>query len=477
MIRRVGPLLLLALLAAPVAAETEAEVRALGQALHDADLERAAVAARRLRTLGAAAEPATGDLIQALDRVLPEQRRRAIWDPWQNTLVTYRRDVLAALVAIGPKAEAGLPKILHELDGARGYPDREIDWLVRPLFDDWRGQVPGVKAGLLRWARRGNSGVTDSLWQRIRAWLVSLGPEAYPVWDAWLASRVRDDGFAVRVLNDEGDAGLPLLQKHFDRDRALQDRMLRTWIQAGHLPPFAREQALDRLATETMEQLAPAIVTILAAMDADLAPQLAARLVPERFHWNTWRALSSHGGAFGRRVGQHWFDAHGPKPRPQGFDGDGRRATVALGGPGGGTFRETPGGLLVGLRYTYELVNWAPAIRSIQGLYWQDGRMSEGKVYGKHGAKRGTVMSKPGYAIGGLYAQHGARFQGFAVVYMRHLDGRLDPKDAYIDTWHGSSITGHTETCLAGEGYDIVGIHGRTGADIDALGLIERRSP
>ena len=120
-------------------------------------------------------------------------------------------------------------------------------------------------------------------------------------------------------------------------------------------------------------------------------------------------------------------------------------------------------------------MNWAPAIRSIQGLYWHGGKITEGKVYGKRGSKQGQVMSHPGYAIGGLYAQQGARFQGFAVIYMRHRDGKLDPKDAYINTWHGDAITGHTEVRIAGEGFEIVGIHGRAGADIDAFGLIERR--
>ncbi len=477
MIWRTTVLLLLAVLAAPAAAETEAEVRALGKALHDPDLEKAAVAAKRLRELGAEAEPATDDLIKALDRRIPEGLRRRIWHPWRGVMPSYQSDVVKALLAIGPPAKAALPKLLAFLGATRAYKGKPLDWLVQPLFDVWRGKVPDAKEGLLAWARGGARGLTKPLQQRFRVWLVSLGKEAHPIWDAWLQTGVLDDAFAVGVLHEEGAAGLPLLAKHFSRDRALQTTMLRAWIQAGHLPAFSHEHVLDRLATESMERKANAVVTILAAMTKDLAPSLAAKLGAQRFHWNTWRALSSHGGSFGRRVGRHWYAANAPKVRTQGFAKDGLRDTAALGGAGGTTFRETAGGLLVGLRYTYELVNWAPAIRSIQGLYWHEGKMLDGRVYGKHGAKRGEVMSKPGYAIGGLFAQQGKRFQGFAVIYMRHLDGKLDPKDAYIDTWHGDAITGHTEMRLAGEGYDIVGIHGRAGSDIDAFGLIERRPP
>lgn len=57
------------------------------------------------------------------------------------------------------------------------------------------------------------------------------------------------------------------------------------------------------------------------------------------------------------------------------------------------------------------------------------------------------------------------------------IDGdRLNIQDSYESSWAGGK-GGGGETRLGGNGRQVVGIHGRCGADLDAVGLIQKKDP
>ena len=58
------------------------------------------------------------------------------------------------------------------------------------------------------------------------------------------------------------------------------------------------------------------------------------------------------------------------------------------------------------------------------------------------------------------------------VVVFQKIDGsRLDPKDRYESDWFGGKEGAET-ALTAADGEAVVGVFGRAGADVDALGLV-----
>ena len=76
-----------------------------------------------------------------------------------------------------------------------------------------------------------------------------------------------------------------------------------------------------------------------------------------------------------------------------------------------------------------------------------------------------------GYAVGAIVAKTGGNVDGFKVVFMRVGKQMLDPNDSYESEWLGGR-GGGDETLLSGEGNPIVGVYGRCGGWVDAIGLI-----
>ena len=457
-----------------VYAEGDAEIRALGEQLLDPDLEVACKAAHELEALGERAAPALEQLVKALDRQLPEGVAQQHYHPWMGMLPAYRRGVVATLEAIGPSAKAAVPGLVRMLERR---PGGARDWLIRPLFTYWR-EDEVARSALKTWATNPRLRVDGELANQIKSWLASLGPEAHDVWDAWLTDGIGDSGFAMHTLYEAGAPGRAILRKHFETSPHHAKAMLDMWIDAGELPTFARTEAITRLGRDVLGSRTAALAELLAGTEPDTAHEVAAALGDSPMYWDSWRQISTRADDWSRRVGRDWFEAQRPKASLTGFEAAGLRRTTAYGGPGGTSFEEPPGGLLVGLRYTRGTVQWRPAIRSIQGVYLKEGALRDGPRHGQPGAQGGVVMAQPGYAIGGLCVQHGVRFESFAVVFMRVTsDDSLDPTDAYIDTWHGGWLAGHATPLLGGEGHAIVALHGRAGADVDALGLVELHRP
>lgn len=145
--------------------------------------------------------------------------------------------------------------------------------------------------------------------------------------------------------------------------------------------------------------------------------------------------------------------------------------TDAVGGGGGAVFEENPEGapLLVGFRLTQNNNH----VRSLQGLYRQGERLIEGQRSGNPNGETTELLAKPGYAVGGLRVRGGDRVRAFKVVFMRIAGPLLSTSDAYESDWYCGDESG--TLLLAGDGYPVVGLHGRRGNDLDALGLTTLR--
>jgi len=154
---------------------------------------------------------------------------------------------------------------------------------------------------------------------------------------------------------------------------------------------------------------------------------------------------------------------------------DGTVWTRAVGGDGGGAFAELPeDAVLVGLRYATADYSGHRIVGRLQGLYRSaDGTLQDGRAIGDVGHGEVELLAREGYAIGGLLMRGGDRIDGFEILFQRQRGRRLDPDDLYLSGWQGGA-GGGTEVLLGGDGRVAVGLHGRHGANPDAIGLILR---
>lgn len=136
-----------------------------------------------------------------------------------------------------------------------------------------------------------------------------------------------------------------------------------------------------------------------------------------------------------------------------------------IGNPEGGfPFRmvNPQGETLLGFKYS--MGSWAgePAIRDMTPLY--DRSSSPDRSI--------SIVAKEGYAVGGLKIDAPKYVSAVQIVFQRiKPDGQLDPGDAYPSEWIGKPSEKEVPT-VDGAGKKAIGIHGRRGAIIDALGLV-----
>ncbi len=84
------------------------------------------------------------------------------------------------------------------------------------------------------------------------------------------------------------------------------------------------------------------------------------------------------------------------------------------------------------------------------------------------------VVARPGYAVGGVIVDGDNNITAMKVVFMRRLLNGVDPSDSYESQWFGKQ-TGNPLHLLGGRGDHIIGIYGRKGLNVDALGLLLAR--
>jgi hypothetical protein len=148
------------------------------------------------------------------------------------------------------------------------------------------------------------------------------------------------------------------------------------------------------------------------------------------------------------------------------------RCLPPLGGKGGGAFADAPKepGLLIGVHVTVGNVYGNPCISSIQPIFRTASGKAEGAEHGKHQGQPITVEAREGYAVAGFVMKTGWAIDGCRVVFMRIKDDGLDPEDRYESQWLGGP-GGGPETTLGCNGKPVIGLQGRAGGGVDALGL------
>ena len=84
-----------------------------------------------------------------------------------------------------------------------------------------------------------------------------------------------------------------------------------------------------------------------------------------------------------------------------------------------------------------------------------------------------TTSAKEGYVVSGLRIEAPEFVSAYAVEFARqNADGTLDPDDHYTSEWIGRRAEGTEMQTLGGEGRALLGVYGRAGAVLNAVGLI-----
>ena len=146
-----------------------------------------------------------------------------------------------------------------------------------------------------------------------------------------------------------------------------------------------------------------------------------------------------------------------------------------VGGSRGGDFEvlSTEASVLTGFQYTASrLYAGHLTIKAIRPIFRNRQGQWRGDWLGRPTGKVRQVKAREGYVVAGAVAKGGNRVDGMRLIFMRVHEGRLNPDDTYRSDWIGGR-GGHPETLYAANGHPIVGLHGRTGADLDSLGFIQ----
>lgn len=132
------------------------------------------------------------------------------------------------------------------------------------------------------------------------------------------------------------------------------------------------------------------------------------------------------------------------------------------------------GSVLVGVRVSYIERFGGPKVRSVQPIYRSGDSHYEGQIHGEVVGPVTTVVARPDYAVGGLVTHTGLTLDGFGIVFMKVEGDHLDPKDTYNSPWIGDRKGGNPGGVTTPGGL-VVGLQGRAGDEVNALGLTMRR--
>jgi hypothetical protein len=141
------------------------------------------------------------------------------------------------------------------------------------------------------------------------------------------------------------------------------------------------------------------------------------------------------------------------------------RPTELLGGSGGGPFHLA-----------------SPDSAPLRGLHYRLGRWDNRELVGRvrpifgpgDGPQQNetSVVAKPGYAVGGMNVEADKYAAAIQLIFMRVTDdGALDPADSYTSEWIAKP-SGKPTQMLAGDGTKVIGLCGRQGLILDAVGLV-----
>ena len=130
------------------------------------------------------------------------------------------------------------------------------------------------------------------------------------------------------------------------------------------------------------------------------------------------------------------------------------------------------GGLLVGFHIGLGKFVNNDIIKAVRPIYRVGNKDSNGEGYGLSPVKVVKVLAKPGYAVAGVSLKTGLGIDGMSVTFMKVVDGKLDPKDAYESEWIGG-MGGGGPVKIGGDGTPVVGVLVKSnGQSASGLGLI-----
>lgn len=135
----------------------------------------------------------------------------------------------------------------------------------------------------------------------------------------------------------------------------------------------------------------------------------------------------------------------------------------AVGGTRGQTFRqERAGKPVLGFIHRSGPVGGRTAVLGLTALFSENDA-----TFGQQ-----RTFAKPGYVVGGLNVEADQLVTAVQVVFVRlKTDGTLDGTDSYTSDWIGQP-SGRPPTALDGQGKKVLGLHGRRGHTMDAIGLL-----
>jgi hypothetical protein len=135
--------------------------------------------------------------------------------------------------------------------------------------------------------------------------------------------------------------------------------------------------------------------------------------------------------------------------------------TALVGGPRGGPFRlvSPTGAPMLGLRCTIRKWMREDCIGMVEPLF---AAAPGGPL---------AVLAKPGYAVGALEVDAASFVNAARVVFVRLEGGKPNPADSYRSEWLGTP-TGRPAQTVDAQGARVVGLCGRRGLVINAIGLV-----
>ncbi len=150
--------------------------------------------------------------------------------------------------------------------------------------------------------------------------------------------------------------------------------------------------------------------------------------------------------------------------------------TNSVGGDGGEPFEDIGPNrsFLAGFEVATADVSGKHKISSLQPVYVTRDGFVPGQLHGKKPRKHADIAPRSGYAVGAIVVKGQTYPEGFKVVFMRIRGTRLNTHDSYESDWIGGDSGGQATT-LGGDGRPIVGIFGRSGADVDSIGLVQMK--
>jgi len=114
--------------------------------------------------------------------------------------------------------------------------------------------------------------------------------------------------------------------------------------------------------------------------------------------------------------------------------------------------------------FVYELAEWDSKciIRTLLPLYSRPLVAGPGSL----------VLAREGYVVGGILVDSDQYAHAFRVIFMRSINGKIDTRDNYLSDWIGQPSSNLPPKQLGGHGEHVVGVCGRKGLNMDAVGLV-----